>query len=541
MVLRRLIVPVAIAIGLLTVPTSAQAADPIPVTVKVVGAQTYGGQPAFVGSTGVAGLTVTGETCTGLTSGVPISPTLKALGSYAIAGATCSGGTLSNPGYTIVGYTGGAHAVYRAPLKVTAENRSKLFAAPNPTLGYAITGYVNGQDSSVVTGEPVLSTTATTSSDTGTYPITVAAGTLAVPSNNYYFTYVAGTLTVAPRPVAVTVGGVQNYGDQPVFSGKTAVTGLTVSGVSCTGVLSGEAIAPTLPAGSYAVDPATCDGGVLSSTNYAIGSYKSASFLVYKAALTVTATDASRVYGFANPSLDSTITGFQNGEDESDLSGTPTLSTPALVKSDAGTYPIEISVGSLSSANYRFVLRPGTLTVTKKQLLVKADPATRRFGHPPPAYTATFAGFRNGDTVASLTGAPAFSTPATAVSEPDTYPLHVAEGSLASPNYTFAGFTSSTLTVTAGVADIVTTKLSGGVLSATITFGTSHTPVVGSTITFTIGNGDKPACTAVTDATGRAACPVSGSTKLAIQLNGYTAHFPGTASLLPGERHQGIV
>lgn len=541
MVLRRLIVPVAITVGLLTVPTSARGAEPIPVTVKVVGAQTYGGQPAFSGSTGVAGLTVTGVTCTGLTTGVPISPTLKALGSYAIAGATCSGGTLSDPGYTIAGYTGGAYAVYRAPLKVTAQNRTKVFGAPNPALGYAITGYVNGQDSSVVTGEPALSTTATTSSDAGTYPISVTAGTLAVPSNNYYFTYAAGTLTVSPKPVAVTVSGVQNYGEQPVFSAKSAVTGVTVSGVSCARVLSGEAIAPTLPAGSYAVDPASCDGGVLSSTNYTIGSYKSASFLVFKSPLTVTATDASRVYGFANPALAYTLTGFQNGEGASDLGGAPTLSTPAVVKSDAGTYPIEIAVGSLSSANYRFVLRPGTLTVTRRELTVRADPATRGYGAEPPVYTASYTGFRNGDTAAVLTGAPAFSTPATATSDPGTYPLHVAQGTLDSRNYSFGGFVSSTLTITTGVADIATTKLSGGVVAATVTFGSSRTPVVGSTITFTIGSGDKPACTAVTDATGRAACTVSGSTKLAIQLNGYTARFPGTAALLPAEKHQGIL
>ncbi|WP_183097655.1 MBG-2 domain-containing protein [Nocardioides pelophilus] len=533
--------PVAIVVGLLTVPTSAQAADPIPVTVRVTGAQTYGGLPAFAGSTGVAGLTVTGVTCTGLTSGVAISPTLKALGSYAIAGATCSGGTLSNPGYTIAGYTGGAYAVYRAPLKVTAQNRTKVFGAPNPALGYAITGYVNGQDSSVVAGEPALSTTATASSDAGTYPITVTAGTLAVPSNNYYLTYAAGTLTVSPKPVAVTVGGVQNYGGQPVFSAKTSVAGVTVSEVVCTGALTGQTIAPTLPAGSYAVDPATCSGGVLSSTNYAIGSYKSASFLVFKAPLTVTATDASRVYGFANPTLDYTLTGFQNDEDASDIGGTPTLSTPAVVKSDAGTYPIEIAVGSLSSPNYRFVLLPGTLTVTKRQLTVRADPATRAYGAEPPAYTASYTGFRNGDTAAVLAGGPAFSTPATATSDPGTYPLDVGQGTLDSPNYSFGGFVSSTLTITPGVADIATTKLAGGVLSATVTFGTSRTPVVGSTITFTIGNGDKPACTAVTDATGRAACSVSGSTKLAIQLNGYTANFPGTAALLPGKMHQGIL
>ncbi len=99
----------------------------------------------------------------------------------------------------------------------------------------------------------------------------------------------------------------------------------------------------------------------------------------------------------------------------------------------------------------------------------------------------------------------------------------------------------STLTITQGTADIATTKLSNSTLSATVTFGVDHTPVVGSTITLTIGSGDNLACTAVTDSTGRAACTVSGSTKLAIQLNGYTARFPGTDALLPGSKKQGIL
>jgi uncharacterized membrane protein YdcZ (DUF606 family) len=56
--------------------------------------------------------------------------------------------------------------------------------------------------SSVVTGAPGLSTTATTSSNAGSYPITVSTGTLA--AANYSFLYANGTLTIGQVSQAIT-------------------------------------------------------------------------------------------------------------------------------------------------------------------------------------------------------------------------------------------------------------------------------------------------------------------------------------------------
>ena len=65
-----------------------------------------------------------------------------------------------------------------------------------PTLTYTLTGFVNGQSSSVVSGAPALSTTATAASTPGHYPITLSVGTLS--AQNYSFTPVSGILTVLP-------------------------------------------------------------------------------------------------------------------------------------------------------------------------------------------------------------------------------------------------------------------------------------------------------------------------------------------------------
>jgi hypothetical protein len=706
---RRFIAPAAIALGLLGLPSPAHAVTSV--TVKVTGVQTYGGTPVFTGTSGVAGVTVTGVTCTGLTGGSAISPTLAALGTYTIDGATCSGGVLSNPNYTIAGYTGQKLTVNRAPLTVTADSKTKNYGDPNPPLTYSLAGFVNGEDSSALTGSPNvftsvttttvpgdyaigitkggltaanyvftfvpgtltvrqgpvtisvtgtqsyggapvfsattnvpgvtasgvitcakladgrdisptlpvasnlaidpascsgavlsnpsyeigsyqsvkfsvlkvaltvtaddvtrnygsanpalgytvtgfqngedgsvltgsanLSTTATTNSDVGSYQITTNKGSLSSP--NYSFILVPGTLTVVPKPVVISVGGTQTYGGAPTFAATSGVAGVTVSGATCTKLAGGADIAPTLPVASdYAIDPASCSGATLSNPNYAVDSYASKPFSVVKALLTVTASDISRTYGFGNPPLEYTLSGFQNDDDASDVSGAPALTTTAVVKSNAGTYPIDAAVGSLTAANYRFVFVSGTMTVLKKQLTVTADPATREYGDANPAFTATYAGFRNGDTAAVLSGSPAFSTTATPSSDPGTYPVTISQGTLASPNYTFIGFAggSSTLTITQATARIATTKMNNGVLSATITYGTANNPVVGSTITFTVGNGTNVACTAVTDATGKAACTATGLARTQITLAGYTAHFDGTAGVAPGEKHQGIL
>ena len=64
-----------------------------------------------------------------------------------------------------------------------------------PTLSATITGFVNGDTMSVVSGSPSLTTTATTTSPVGGYPVSAGVGTLS--ASNYVFSnMVGGTLTV---------------------------------------------------------------------------------------------------------------------------------------------------------------------------------------------------------------------------------------------------------------------------------------------------------------------------------------------------------
>jgi hypothetical protein len=87
--------------------------------------------------------------------------------------------------------------VDKAKLTVTPNNLTMTEGATVPTLTYKMTGF-EGVDTqkSATTGAPVLSTTATSKSVAGSYPITAAVGRLA--AKNYTFTLAKGTLTVTP-------------------------------------------------------------------------------------------------------------------------------------------------------------------------------------------------------------------------------------------------------------------------------------------------------------------------------------------------------
>jgi hypothetical protein len=82
-----------------------------------------------------------------------------------------------------------------ASLTVTADDESRTYGLPNSPLTAHYTGFVNGENTNVLSGAPDLSTSATQSSPPGTYAINVNVGTLS--DANYNFSFAGGTLTVS--------------------------------------------------------------------------------------------------------------------------------------------------------------------------------------------------------------------------------------------------------------------------------------------------------------------------------------------------------
>lgn len=87
--------------------------------------------------------------------------------------------------------------VLKKSLTVAANNASRAYGAQNPAFGATITGFIGGEDASVVSGSPSLVCAATASSPAGAYEIVPSQGTLN--AGNYAFDHFAnGTLTVWP-------------------------------------------------------------------------------------------------------------------------------------------------------------------------------------------------------------------------------------------------------------------------------------------------------------------------------------------------------
>jgi len=165
--------------------------------------------------------------------------------------------------------------------------------------------------------------------------------------------------------------------------------------------------------------------------------------------LTVTAANASRTYGAANPSLAAAYTGFVNSDSAATaLTGNPILATTATATSAPGTYPITVAAGSLAAANYSFKFVNGTLTVTKAPLTVTAINVSVIYNQAIPKLTYSVAGFANSDTSSILKGTPTETTTAKQGSNYGAYPIAITQGTLAAnSDYSFQ-FVNGTLTIT---------------------------------------------------------------------------------------------
>lgn len=409
---------------------------PIPTLTYVITGFVNGDSPSVVSGTPVL---TTPATAASHVAGSP----------YAIDVAV---GGLSATNYDFPNLVDGALTVTAAPLTVTANNQTKVYGAALPTLTYTITGFVSGDTSSVVTGAPLLSTTATASSHVvdSPFPIDITIGTLAA-ADYTFSTFVGGSLTVTKAPLTVTANNQTKVYGAPVPALTYTITGLVngdaLSAVSGAPVLTTSATAASHVAQSpFAIQVAI---GTLSAADYDFPSLENGELSVSKAPLTVTANNQTKLYGAAIPVLTASITGFVNGDTIGVVTGAPALSTTATATSHvAGSpYPIQVAVGTLSAADYSFPnLVPGALLVTPAALTISADNQTVPFGGSIPTLTASYAGLVNGDTAASLSTQPVLNTTATDNSPAGAYPITVSGAS--SSDYVIS-FVPGTLTVQA--------------------------------------------------------------------------------------------
>ncbi|MEN0054287.1 MAG: MBG domain-containing protein [Mucilaginibacter sp.] len=423
--------------------------------------KTYGGiNPAlsvsysgFKGTDNDASLTTKP---TASTTAVTTSP----VGTYPI---TASGAASTN--YTFV-YKPGILTIGKAVLTITANNATKVYGSVNPALSVSYSGFTGTDNASSLSTAPIISTTAVTGSPVNTYPITATGAA----SPNYSFVYKPGILTVTKAVLTITANDANKiYGTvNPVLSvSYSGFVGTDKPSCLITPPTVTTTAVTTSPVDTY---PITAKGAVAS--NYSIV-YKPGVLTVTKAVLTITAKNATKVYGTDNPVLGVTYAGFAGTDNVANLTTAPTASTTAVTTSPVNTYPITAS-GAVA-ANYSFVYKPGILTVTKAVLTITADNLTKPYGTVNPTLTASYKGFVGTDDASGLTTAPTLSTTAVTNSPVNTYPITV--GGAASPNYSFV-YKPGILTVTQPVLTITANDVSKTYGSANPTLSVSYSGFV---------------------------------------------------------------
>lgn len=257
-------------------------------------------------------------------------------------------GTVTNEQVTFVD---GTLTISKAALYVGVQDVTITEGDAIPSFDLTYRGFCNDDtEANAFTTNPKASTTATSSSKPGTYPITVSGGS----ATNYSLTYTQGTLTIlAKGDESATV----TADDKTMVYGDDVPTlTYTSSGVALEGTPKLSTTATkTSPVGTY---PIKIERGTV--TNGQV-TYVYGILTITKAPLTAKADDKTMQQGDKVPSLTISYSGWKLDETENVLKTKPTAKTTANSQSEPGTYRITVSGGE--AQNYDFTYESGTLTV----------------------------------------------------------------------------------------------------------------------------------------------------------------------------------
>jgi|GEM_PF-666750 len=305
-------------------------------------------------------------------------------GTYAIM----QGSLAVSPGshkYDIT-FIAGTLTINKAPLTVTADDKSKVYGEDDPDLTYQITS------GSLVDGDAFSGAlTRVAGENIGSYAIqqnTLDAG------DNYNLTYISAGLTVTPRDITITAHTQSKvYGEDDPDLTYEITSGSLVGDDALSGSLSrvtGEDV------GRYGIQ----QGSLTAGDNYNL-TFVPGILEITKASLTVTADDKYKIYGEADPVLTYTVSGLRYGDEPSVVSGV-VLSTVTGSAATAGTHTIIASGGT--AENYTVSYVDGRLTVDKASLTVMADDKSKVYGDPDPELTYTVSERAYGEPASVVSG-----------------------------------------------------------------------------------------------------------------------------------------
>ena len=246
-----------------------------------------------------------------------------------------------------------ASGTYGETTTLSATLTSNSAPVAGRTIAFSLGGAPVGSASTDAAGAATLPNVSLGGFAAGTYPNAVAAsfgGT-----TGYQSSSASAALTVDTRAASVTPNPAgKTYGASDPPFGGTLSGFLDADGV--TAVYSRTA-GETVAGSPYTISAALAPAAVLG--NYAIA-YNTAPFTIDRAPLTAQADNKTKIAGQPNPVFTGTVAGIKLNDPI-----TATYSTPALITSPAGLYPIVPALVDPASrlGNYTVQIVDGVLTV----------------------------------------------------------------------------------------------------------------------------------------------------------------------------------
>ncbi len=407
---------------------------------------------------------VNGDTSASLTTHPTLTTTVTT--SSHVSGSpyaiTASGAADSD--YSI-SYGTGTLTVTPVALTITAVNQSKVYGAVLPTLSVSYTGLVNGDNAASLTIDPAITTTATNGSHVSGSPYSITAS--GAVDADYTISYVGGTLTVTPAPLLITAN------NQSMVVNTTLPT-LTAT---YTGLVNGDTAAslthqPTLVTNATSSSPISGNPYVITvsgavDADYSI-SYVNGTLTVinqpattesltvspgststYGQDVTVTATVTATSNPKATGTVQFEVDGVNFGSAVTLINGSATIDL--LTGLQVGTHTITAVYSG--DQHYASNSQSTTETVVPAALTITTVNNSTAYGAALPTLSASYTGFVNGDTSASLTSQPVLSTTATSHSPVSSGPYPIIASGASDIDYTIS-YVTGALTVTPAALSI---------------------------------------------------------------------------------------
>ncbi len=359
------------------------------------------------------------------------------VGTYSITFVSAQFTTV-NADYSI-NFVNGTLTVNAITINITADDKSMTFGATVPSLSYTI---APGYSSYVVVDNSVapVITSASSSSNVGTYSITFNQGQITTTSSNYTLNFINGSLVINQDVITITADNksmtfgasvpsltytIGSHSNKVVIDNSVSV--ITTSGSSSSNV------------GNYSI---TFNQGQFTTndSNYNL-SFSSAVLTINAKEIILTADNQSKDYNTSNPTLTYTISNDSSFVSVVNPSAT-SVSTSVTTSSNVGTYSINMNSSNfvVTSANYYITFVSGTLTINATSLQITPSPLSTTYGDN--SYGYSYQNNLGINTSAFITGTPVYTvkdssnntvTP-NGTTEPGTYAITMATGTLSNSN-----------------------------------------------------------------------------------------------------------